>query len=187
VHGFAGRCLTTRPLHRWIDAICTFERMTGFEPATPTLARLCATNCATSARNGRDRRPVRSTTIVHLSGTTQIPRRHWRAAPVTRTVLSAGTATRANLRPRSPLGTGLVAQWKSARLTRGRSLVRTQPGPPLTITAAPAPRHSWTALSPRHQKSPRCESPKRRVGANGLRPDHMRVHRDRAGVAWWPG
>jgi hypothetical protein len=27
-------------------------------------------------------------------------------------------------------GTGLVAQRKSARLTRGRSLVRTQPGPP---------------------------------------------------------
>src|ERR1700759_81239 len=29
---------------------------------------------------------------------------------------------------------GLVAQWKSARLTRGRSLVRTQPGPPPTNT-----------------------------------------------------
>ncbi len=41
-----------------IDATCTFERMTGFEPATLTLARGCATNCATSARNGRDRRPV---------------------------------------------------------------------------------------------------------------------------------
>jgi hypothetical protein len=47
--------------------------MTGFEPATPTLARLCATNCATSARYGRDRRPLRSTTIVHPSAATQIP------------------------------------------------------------------------------------------------------------------
>jgi hypothetical protein len=47
--------------------------MTGFEPATPTLARLCATNCATSARYGRDRRPLRSTTIVHPSVATQIP------------------------------------------------------------------------------------------------------------------
>jgi hypothetical protein len=75
VHGFAGRCLTTRPLHRWIDASCTFERMTGFEPATPTLARLCATNCATSACNERDRRPVRRKTIVHETGRAQISRR----------------------------------------------------------------------------------------------------------------
>src|SRR5437588_6244336 len=60
---------------------------------------------------------------------TNFPRRHWRAAFWTPAVLSAGSVMRANLRPRSPLGTGLVAQWKSARLTRGRSLVRTQPGP----------------------------------------------------------
>jgi hypothetical protein len=57
----------------WVDAYRTFERMTGFEPATPTLARLCATNCATSACYGRDRRPLRSTTIVHPSAGTQIP------------------------------------------------------------------------------------------------------------------
>jgi hypothetical protein len=44
--------------------------------------------------------------------------------------LSAEKAAHANLRARSPRGIGLVAQWKSARLTRGRSLVRTQPGPP---------------------------------------------------------
>src|SRR5436305_11178799 len=59
-----------------------------------------------------------------------------RAARWTRAALSVGRQVRANLRPRSPLGTGLVAQWKSARLTRGRSLVRTQPGPPHTITGA---------------------------------------------------
>src|SRR6478735_2667293 len=39
VHGFAGRCLTTRPLHRWGLMRLHLERMTGFEPATLTLAR----------------------------------------------------------------------------------------------------------------------------------------------------
>ena len=29
-----------------------------------------------------------------------------------------------------PLGAGPVAQWESVRFTRGRSLVRSQPGPP---------------------------------------------------------
>ena len=47
--------------------------MTGFEPATPTLARLCATNCATSACFERVRRSMRSTTIVHRSSAPQIP------------------------------------------------------------------------------------------------------------------
>jgi hypothetical protein len=32
-----------------------------------------------------------------------------------------------------PLGAGPVAQWKSVRFTRGRSLVRSQPGPQLTF------------------------------------------------------
>ena len=36
---------------------------------------------------------------------------------------------RASLRRRSPLGAGPVAQWESVRFTRGRSLVRSQPGP----------------------------------------------------------
>jgi hypothetical protein len=35
------------------------------------------------------------------------------------------------LRRRSLLGAGPVAQWESVRFTRGRSLVRSQPGPPL--------------------------------------------------------
>ncbi len=53
VHGFAGRCLTTRPPHHVLieglrayaplrEAIC--ERLTGFEPATSTLARWCSTS-----------------------------------------------------------------------------------------------------------------------------------------------
>jgi hypothetical protein len=42
---------------------------------------------------------------------------------------SAETPARANLRRRSPLGAGPVAQWESVRFTRGRSLVRSQPGP----------------------------------------------------------
>src|SRR5271156_3143472 len=48
---------------------------------------------------------------------------------------SAETAARANLRPRPPLGAGPVAQWESVRFTRGRSLVRSQPGP-LTLSQA---------------------------------------------------
>jgi hypothetical protein len=43
-----------------------------------------------------------------------------------------GSPTRASLRRRSPLGAGPVAQWESVRFTRGRSLVRSQPGPPFT-------------------------------------------------------
>ena len=42
VHGFAGRCLATRPSHRGGnpgDGLDLFERTTGFEPATLTLAR----------------------------------------------------------------------------------------------------------------------------------------------------
>ena len=42
---------------------------------------------------------------------------------------SAKTPVHANLRRRSPLGAGPVAQWESVRFTRGRSLVRSQPGP----------------------------------------------------------
>ena len=198
--------------------------MTGFEPATPTLARLCATNCATSACFERVRRSMRSTTIVHRSSAPQIPtprpdlgrsvaliwrqRRGddsgpsgtesthlarcsaaWRkgvahqkfpkldwnrqvvcghravrskrlAALQRRSVgrpidrPSAGTRSRAPARrrrqalaipvsapvrdnvPRRSLVIGrcthgLVAQWESVRLTRGRSLVRYQPGPPV--------------------------------------------------------
>jgi hypothetical protein len=181
----------------WVDAYRTFERMTGFEPATPTLARLCATNCATSACYGRDRRPLRRTTLVESGAATQIPGdrrtlgthrgrpkqpsvsttwqvshcrigkvlpaqttevRHEPAAscpgrsrrqmdvnsrePATvhRARVSAEMLVRCgsdrliqdrrtmpgSLRPRSA---GPVAQWESVRFTRGRSLVRSQPGP----------------------------------------------------------
>ena len=57
VNGFAGRCLASRP-HHHVDSnphaeapggAPALERMTRLELATPTLARLCATNCATSA------------------------------------------------------------------------------------------------------------------------------------------
>jgi hypothetical protein len=46
---------------------------------------------------------------------------------------SAETLSRANLRRHSPLGAGPVAQWESVRFTRGRSLVRSQPGPQLSV------------------------------------------------------
>ena len=48
---------------------------------------------------------------------------------LTPTSRSAEMAARANLRRRSPVGAGPVAQWESVRFTRGRSLVRSQPGP----------------------------------------------------------
>ena len=48
---------------------------------------------------------------------------------------SAGVPARDNLRRRSPLGAGPVAQWESVRFTRGRSLVRSQPGPHLLSQA----------------------------------------------------
>ena len=66
VNGFAGRCLAARPRHRDVvrptcrdsppvsqTEIPPLERMTRLELATPTLARLCATNCATSAFRSR--------------------------------------------------------------------------------------------------------------------------------------
>ncbi len=56
VNGFAGRCLAARPRHQmerkspgFPEGILSLERMTRLELATLTLARLCATNCATSA------------------------------------------------------------------------------------------------------------------------------------------
>ena len=170
--------------------------MTGFEPATPTLARLCATNCATSACFERVRRSLRSTTIVHSRAAPQIPTTRANAlrsdasmwqqlwsedVPLlgTRSVGSTRPSTdlrkavanqeirqarldrvtaglpaaqpghgerrlpvpdsapvRDNVPRRSPVilrcTHGLVAQWESVRLTRGRSLVRYQPGPPVS-------------------------------------------------------
>ena len=52
--GFAGPCLTTWPLRHMKEAGVTglgahMERATGFEPATSTLARWRATNCAKPA------------------------------------------------------------------------------------------------------------------------------------------
>ena len=51
VHGFAGRCLTTRPPHRIRSPRGTrsnswspYERLTRLELATSTLARWCSTN-----------------------------------------------------------------------------------------------------------------------------------------------
>ena len=58
---------------------------------------------------------------------------------------------RASLLPRSTRRiSGLVAQWESVRLTRGRSLVRNQPGPP-PITSQPRSRPA--ARCPRRQIS----------------------------------
>ena len=80
---------------------------------------------------------MRRTTIVDASGRAQIS---WYVAvlgyraPVWD---ACGTycrrPARASLRPRSPVGAGPVAQWESVRFTRGRSLVRSQPGPQASV------------------------------------------------------
>jgi hypothetical protein len=64
---------------------------------------------------------------------------------------------RATLRRRSHLGAGPVAQWESVRFTRGRSLVRSQPGP-LTFTQAERGDFSHgtaVGVPPRHRDTPR--------------------------------
>jgi hypothetical protein len=61
----------------------------------------------------------------------------------------------ASLAPRCPRG-GPVAQWKSVRFTRGRSLVRSQPGPPGVL-----PAHRLVIVGtrgPLGQKSPRLSA-----------------------------
>lgn len=100
VNGFAGRCLAARPRHRDVvrptcrDApsvsqteIPPLERMTRLELATPTLARLCATNCATSAfrSRGLPRALVRHYPISARAQNEAPPARvsrHWFEAPL---------------------------------------------------------------------------------------------------------
>ena len=65
--------------------------------------------------------PLRCMTIMHYRSATQIPGSRLR--------LPCENGTPAVLVFPRPLGP--VAQWKSVRFTRGRSLVRSQPGPPL--------------------------------------------------------
>jgi hypothetical protein len=48
----------------------------------------------------------------------------------------------------SPIGAGPVAQWESVRFTRGRSLVRSQPGPPASpqvgaLLSRICPKFDW--------------------------------------------
>ena len=58
-------------------------------------------------------------------------------------------------RPDSPFGVGPVAQWESVRFTRGRSLVRSQPGPQrespghelLTVGTRGQIRRKWLRIS----------------------------------------
>ena len=64
--------------------------------------------------------PLRCMTIMHYRSGTQIPGSRLR--------LPCEKGTPAVLVFPRPLGP--VAQWKSVRFTRGRSLVRSQPGPP---------------------------------------------------------
>lgn len=64
--------------------------------------------------------PLRCMTIMHYRSATQIPGSRLR--------LPCQIGTPAVLVFPRPIGP--VAQWKSVRFTRGRSLVRSQPGPP---------------------------------------------------------
>lgn len=84
---------------------------------------------------------------------------------------------RASLLPRSTRRiSGLVAQWESVRLTRGRSLVRNQPGPPpITSHRRLPPHHGAHSLPPR----PRIRSAMRAVSAvppaRRTRPAHSEL------------
>ncbi len=78
--------------------------------------------------------PLSVPTVTTGAGDGQRPAR---TASKTALAIRAGSLERASLRRRSALGSsllGLVAQRESVRLTRGRSLVRSQSGPPPIIT-----------------------------------------------------
>ncbi len=134
VHGFAGRCLTTRPLHRGgLIPLATLERMTD-RTRDPHLGKVMryqlryirAQRARSSPGAKHDDSPIERA-CTNSSATSGAP---LSAAPAAR---SAETPARANLRRHSPLGAGPVAQWESVRFTRGRSLVRSQPGPPRSL------------------------------------------------------
>jgi hypothetical protein len=82
-----------------------------------------------------------------------------------------GFADRASLRRRSPLGAGPVAQWKSVRFTRGRSLVRSQPGPQASVQVT---AFSGIRLPTSRQQRPRVS---RRLSAVTVILRARRAHR----------
>lgn len=134
VHGFAGRCLTTRPLHRWGPRHLHLRADDGIRTRDPHLGKVMryqlryirAPRTTSSPGAKHDDSPrERAHTNFLVRAVSRLSRR-----PVTRCgrycrgrrVLVFDVVRR--------LGAGPVAQWESVRFTRGRSLVRSQPGPP---------------------------------------------------------
>jgi hypothetical protein len=119
---------------RGFDATCNPRADDGIRTRDPHLGKVMRyqlryiraqrTRSSPGAKHD-DSRPERARTNFSESRACRDPSAH--------AARSSERPDRANLRRRSPLGGGLVAQRKSARLTRGRSLVRTQPGPPRSL------------------------------------------------------
>lgn len=133
VHGFAGRCLTTRPLHRWGPCHLHLRADDGIRTRDPHLGKVMryqlryirAPRTRSSPGAKHDDSPrERAHTNFSVQAVSRLARR-----PGTRCgryrhgwrVLIFDVVRR--------LGAGPVAQWESVRFTRGRSLVRSQPGP----------------------------------------------------------
>lgn len=143
VHGFAGRCLTTRPLHRWGPRHLHLRADDGIRTRDPHLGKVMryqlryirAPRTTSSPGAKHDDSPrERAHTNFLVRAVSRLSRR-----PVTRCgrycrgrrVLVFDVVRR--------LGAGPVAQWESVRFTRGRSLVRSQPGPPITAGESAPP------------------------------------------------
>ena len=120
MHGFAGRCLTTRPLHRWgLMPFAPSRADDGIRTRDPHLGKVMLPT-ALSARSERDRRFVAMVdTCRSVAGDTIL-----RGLMPLTCAFSRRNRGDLHLRmPSVPRPLGPVAQWKSVRFTRGRSLV----------------------------------------------------------------
>jgi hypothetical protein len=127
VHGFAGRCLTTRPLHRWGLMPLQPRADDGIRTRDPHLGKVMRYQL----RYIRKPRAIVSLAAMvdnsapKAAATNPLGLGVWAAQTSTVLVFVLGVVARWCCHP------GPVAQWKSVRFTRGRSLVRSQPGPPV--------------------------------------------------------
>ena len=107
MHGFAGRCLTTRPLHRGGCCDCTLRADDGIRTRDPHLGKVMRYQLRYIRAPRARCRHVRTETIVHPSMATQISPR-LSNQPTAHHIL-AENAAHASLRPRSPASAWLGA------------------------------------------------------------------------------
>lgn len=137
VHGFAGRCLTTRPLHRWGPRHLHLRADDGIRTRDPHLGKVMRyqlryiraprTRSSPGAKHDDSPRERAHTNFLVRAVSRLARRRALRRGRYCRgwCVLVFDVVRH--------LGAGPVAQWESVRFTRGRSLVRSQPGPQVSI------------------------------------------------------